>query len=204
MKKTRFLLLLLALALLLSFAACGRDKDDTPSAPVEGNGAETGKLPGTAPGAEGTPFTGVGTQEEADAHLLEKGYPLGFTLRFTGGNKGLDTAAQECFDGSTSISRDFTPRLASIYNYMLEHDIIAMTQDLTYKALKGTDPIGENTLYTLTYTNNGTSYTFRIDSAAIQAYSTIDVRQNPTAAKIQNMDSIVTHFLFIIQTELSA
>ena len=137
MKKTRFLLLLLALALLLSFAACGRDKDDTPSAPVEGNGAETGKLPGTAPGAEGTPFTGVGTQEEADAHLLEKGYPLGFTLRFTGGNKGLDTAAQECFDGSTSISRDFTPRLASIYNYMLEHDIIAMTQDLTYKAFEG-------------------------------------------------------------------
>ena len=160
MKKLRFLAWMMILLLLLSAVAC--KKDD-----VSGNGT-----PGGQDAATDSPD--VNSETYADDYKAATGYPLGFTLRLTGqSGYGFDTASGTVFCGSEQKSYDFTSHLGALYAEMTEHDIYALcaTGDLTYKAIAGSDTTDLNETYTLTFTDNGTTYTVKTDKAALTAYA---------------------------------
>ncbi len=179
--KKRIFTILLALLLLCALGACkkapptGGDTPTDPSSPEEQGPAQV------APGAEDVP-------SDADEHLLQMGYPLGYSVVFVG-KEGIafDTANAQITKNGVEKSYDFTTKLAAMYNEMSEHnlyEICGATADLTYKALSGADPEGENERYTLTFTDNGVTYTVVTDKAALERHS--------TRSDISNLSSLIT------------
>lgn len=169
MKKTSFLLLLAMVLLLSSLLLCSCKKDaytppDAPPATDDDGGSSMPQEPDND-GAT-----------EAEQHLDYYGYPLGFTLRFTKGDSGFDTGTGQIFQGSRSEAYDFSSKLRQLYIDMTEHNIYNLSADLTYATLSGGEtPPADNVLYTLTFTEDGKTYSFSIDSAAMDTYNTSDV-----------------------------
>ena len=162
MKKLRFLAWLMAILLLLSVAACKKDE-------ANGNGTPDSSGEDAATNAPDT-----GSVTDADDYRMAMGFPLGFSLRVTGqSGYGFDTASGTVFCGSEQKTYNFAPHLSALYAEMTEHDIYALcaTGDLTYKAIAGSDTADLNESYTLTFTDNGTTYTVKTDKAALNAYA---------------------------------
>lgn len=191
MRKKRFLAFWAVLLLLLSLAACRKEEEPTPATP-DGSATlpsqiQTNTKP-PVPNPDGDP---AGTEEsEADYFLSQNGYPYGFTLRFAANGRGFDTGAGQLFDGSATTAYDFSAKLASLYYDMTEQDIYTICNDhsdLTYAALSdGAAPTGSNVLYTISFTDNGTTYQVKVDSAAIAAY--------PNNPRISQMQVLIADF----------
>lgn len=183
MKKIRFFALLTALLLLLSFAACKKEEGegDNETYPPHQNGLVINGAPVPDANEDGV--------SDASDFLLATGYPLGFTLQLTGEQGyGFDTATGTVFRGSEQKSCDFSSHLAALYAEMTEHDIYALCEkgDLTYKAISGKDTADLNETYTLTFNNNGTTYTVKTDKAAFQSYG--------ERSDISNLSALVESF----------
>lgn len=180
--KKRILAMLLALLLLCALVACHKapppndgTAPDVPSDPSQPEAPE-------APAEEEGPW-------DADQHLQQKGYPLGYTILFVGeGGVTIDTANAQIVKNGVPKGYDFTSKLASLYYEMCEHDLYIICEqgaaDLTYKAFSGSEPQGENERYTLTFTDDGKTYTVVTDKAALQSYAYLST--------VGNMASLIT------------
>jgi len=177
--KKRILALLLALLLLVPLGACKRNKGDEP--PYTPNG-------GTESISDG---------EENEGNSQDGPLPVGFSLYFVGeGGYGLDIANNRLLHGAESKNFDFSAILNALYYDMTECNIYAIcraTPDLTYKAISGQEPTGENELYQLTFTDNGETYSIKTDKAALAAYQ-------DTRSDISNLRSLVTNFSGFVRT----
>ena len=168
--KKRLLAMLLALLLLCAFSACKK------SPPPPTGEAPTIPTEPSQPQDPAPEISGEDGPTEGDLHLLQKGYPLGYSIVFVGtGGVSFDTVNAQITKGGTPKGYDFTSKLAALYNEMCEHNLYAIceaTSDLTYEALSGVAPEGENERYTLTFTDNGVTHTVITDKAALERHST--------------------------------
>ena len=168
MKKQRFLAFALVLLVLFSIAACKRD---------EANEGPNGTDP--------TPPVGEGDAE---------GGALGDTLfwvRFEAEAEGFDTAAGTLRTASGTVTRDFSGDLAGLYDRMNECNafkICLEATDLTYRTLSGgSEPAGENKLYTITFIADDVERVITIDDAAIRAYATSN-------SNVSNINALIIGF----------
>lgn len=181
MRNFRFFAFLLALLLLLSATACKKGENESNGNPPTPNGEQAG-------GPVIGDTDGDGTAD-ADDYKMTMGYPLGFTLRFTGeSGYGFDTASGQVFCGTEPKACDFTALLSALYSEMTEHNIYVLcaTNDLTYKAISGNDYNELNEVYELTFTDNGTTYSVKTDKAALLGYA--------DRSDISNLSSLIQSF----------
>lgn len=195
MKIARLLAGILACLLLFALVSCNKEEEPTPSpngAFIAGDGEPDGE---NTNGSADPPSTGEGTDPEADDYMATKGYPYGFTLRFAKGDWGFDTASG-FFSGTLTSPYDFSADLAALYQDILERNIYEISRlhaDLTYATLSGGQtPPADTVTYTVTFTDNGNTYTVTTDSAALNAYGA--ATQNSHVSNMKGMIHVLNGY----------
>jgi hypothetical protein len=171
MRKLRFLAFFLLLFLLLSAISCKKDElsegpNADPSGPADEQAGEE-SAPGEVP----------------------------FSVRFEAGNEGFDTAAGTLLVAGVSMPRDFSKDLAELKSRLTEcnaFQICLSNGDLTYHTLSGgSDPVGENMLYTISFVADDEMRTITIDDAAIRAYASENSNVSNISALIGSFTSMI-------------
>ena len=168
MRKRQFFAFILMILLLISVVSCKQDEQDIPSG-----------------GNQDEPAAGDTMGEDAPGEAP-------FSVRFETTGEGFDTVAGTFKSAGVTTPRDFSTDLVALRNRMTEcnaFEICLNNADLTYRTLSGgSEPTGENKLYTITFVADNAERTITIDDAAIRAYATSN-------SNVSNINALIGSFL---------